>query len=84
MSSLVVTDNHMMLPTKVGYCGILSLLSASPSFLGPRSPPGVPGMFEVVGRLYYSTMRSANDAVCFHLENAVVLVTLHCATIVHL
>ena len=44
--------------------GNSSLPLGSPSFLGPRSTPGLPGMFEVAKMLYCFTMYFAN-AVLF-------------------
>ena len=56
----VMTDGHMILPTKARHCVNFSLSPGSPFFSGPRSAPGLPGMFEVVEMFYSSTMFSAN------------------------
>ena len=72
-----MTATHVRLPTEIRYFGNSSLPSGSPSFLVPRSTPGLPGMFEVAEMLYC-------DYRLNHLEDSVVPVTLERATSVHL
>ena len=78
ISGLVMTDDHMRLPTKeVRYVGNSSLPPGSPLFLVPRSTPGLPGMSEVAEMLYcYYRLN--------HLEDSVASVTVKRATSVYL
>ena len=58
MSFLVMVDkSHEILKhSKVLYCGHSPLPTRSLSLVGPRSTPGLPGMFEIAEMLYYPTM----------------------------
>ena len=58
--ALVMTNNHMRFPIKARYFGSSSLPPDSPSFLDPRSTPGLPGIFKVAKMLYCPTMFFVN------------------------
>ena len=62
MSGLVITESHIRLRTRGLYWGNSSLPPGSPSLLGPRSTPGLSGIFDFVGIPYCATRFSAKEA----------------------
>ena len=80
MSGLVITDSHIRLPTRGLYWGNSSFPPGSPSFLGPRSTPGLPGILEVAEISY----KSLSERSLVHIYYTKLPVTHERTTSLHL